>query len=75
MLRAVVLLAALASASAFSPGALPSRLQRPAVRRSSIVAQQQRHANEGADTYTLRLREASGTARMLQMLPSAAVLS
>ncbi len=45
------------------------------MRRSSIVAQQQRHANEGAENYTLRLREASGTARMLQMLPSAAVLS
>jgi hypothetical protein len=39
------------------------------------VAQQQRHANEGADAYHLRLREASGTARMLQMVPSAAVLS
>jgi len=75
MLRSVLLLAALACASAFSPSALPTRLQRPAARRSSIVAQQQRHANEGADAYHLRLREASGTARMLQMVPSAAVLS
>jgi len=52
-----------------------SSLQRPGARCSNVVAQQQRHGAEGTDAYTLRLREASGMARVLQALPSAAVLS
>jgi len=75
-MRTIVVLAALASASAFAPaGVLPSRLQRPGARCSNIAAQQQRHGSEGAEAYNLRLRQASGTARVLQALPSAAVLS
>lgn len=51
------------------------RLQRPVARSSNIVAQQQRNGAESVDTYSLRLRESSGKARLLQALPSAVVLS
>merc|ERR1711966_567257 len=75
MQRQIILLAALASASAFAPSSiLPTRLQRPAA-RCLTVAQQQRHGAECQEAYTLRLREASGAARVMQALPSAAVLS
>jgi len=73
----VLVLSVLACASAFSPTAvLPTtRLQRPAARCSNIVAQQQRLDSEGAQAYNLRLREASGAARVIQALPTAAVCS
>ena len=51
------------------------RLQRPVARSSNIVAQQQLNGAESVDEYSLRLRESSGKARLLQALPSAAVLS
>ena len=106
MLRQVLLVAAVVSASAFAPTSiLPTRyaaegyhpclyrchvsfldillehviwdyrLQRPVARSSNIVAQQQLNGAESVDEYSLRLRESSGKARLLQALPSAAVLS
>ena len=51
------------------------RLQRPSARCSNVVAQQQRHDSEGMQAYNLRLREASGSARLIQALPTAAVCS
>jgi len=76
MLRQICLLAVLASASAFAPtGALPTRLQRPTASCNNIVAQVQRQDGENTDAYNLRLRETSSAARMLQAVPSAAVMS
>jgi hypothetical protein len=54
---------------------LTRRLQRPTASCNNIVAQVQRQDGENTDAYNLRLRETSSAARMLQAVPSAAVMS